>query len=260
MFKALNTAATGMTAQTLQTEVISNNIANSDTTAFKRSRAEFQDLLYQNEKDPGSATSATTVNPTGVQVGLGVKGVGTSREHSMGAARPTGRELDVMVGGEGFFSIQKPNGEVAYTRDGSFRMDAEGRLVTAQGYPVIPEITIPQGTKNIQIGGDGNVSVLMTSNDVQQVGQLQLTTFINPAGLQADGGNLLLQTPASGEAVAGNPGEQGFGRLEQKFLEASNVNSVAEMTDLIRSQRLFEMNSKVIQTTDQMLSTLNQIK
>lgn len=260
MFKALNTAATGMTAQSLQSEVIANNIANSDTTAFKRSRAEFQDLLYQNEKDPGSATSSTTINPTGVQVGLGVKAVGSSREHSMGAARPTGRELDVLVGGEGFFTIQKPSGEIAYTRDGSFKLDAEGKLVNGQGLPLVPEITIPPGVRAIQIAGDGTVTVSLNSNESQQLGQIQLTNFINPAGLQADGGSLFLQTPASGEAVTGNPGDQGFGRLEQKFLEASNVNSVAEMTDLIRSQRLFEMNSKVIQTTDQMLSTLSQIK
>jgi flagellar basal-body rod protein FlgG len=260
MFKALNTAATGMTAQTLQNEVLANNIANADTTAFKRSRAEFQDLLYQNEKDPGSATSTSTVNPTGVQVGLGVKAVGTSREHEVGAARPTGRELDVFIGGDGFFSIQKPNGEVAYTRDGSFRLDPEGKLVNAQGYPVVPEITVPQGVRNVTIAADGTVSVALSSNEVQQLGQIQLTNFINSSGLQADGGNLYLQTPASGEAVTGNPSDQGFGRLEQRFLESSNVNSVSEMTDLIRSQRLFEMNSKVIQTTDQMLSTLNQMK
>jgi len=260
MLKSLNTAASGMTAQSKQIETISNNIANADTAGFKRSRADFQDLLYQNEIDPGSATSATTVNPTGVQVGLGVKTVGTTREFQQGSARSTGRQLDVMVSGDGFFTIQKPNGEIAYTRDGNWKVDGEGRIVTAAGYTVVPEITVPAETKAINIAPDGTVDAIMGPNDKQQLGQIQLTTFVNPSGLAAEGSSLYARTPASGEPVVGNPGEQGMGMLQQNFLETSNVNSVSEMTDMIRAQRLFEMNSKVMQTSDQMLSTLNQVK
>ncbi|NCN27020.1 flagellar basal-body rod protein FlgG [bacterium] len=260
MLNSLNTSATGMTAQVKQTEVISNNIANADTVSFKRSRADFQDLLYQTDKGPGSATSATTTNPTGVQTGLGVKVTGVTREYKQGSARPTGRDLDVMIGGDGFFSVQLPTGEVAYTRDGNWKLDGEGRVVTGEGFPIIPEVIVPPETRRLTVAPDGTFQAEITPNDVQQLGQIQLTTFMNPSGLSAEGSNLFRQTPASGEAVTGNPGEQGFGRLQNQYLEASNVNSVAEMTELIRAQRLFEMNSKVMQTSDQMLGTLNQVK
>lgn len=260
MINALNTAATGMNAQSKQVEVISNNIANADTVAYKKSRAEFQDLLYQNIQAPGAATSATTMNPTGVQVGVGVKLSATSREHGQGAFRPTNRPLDMAIGGGGFFSVQKGNGEVAYTRDGSFQLDANGRLVTSQGFPLVPEIIVPPGSSDLNISADGRVSVRNGGAEATEIGQIQLTTFANPAGLASEGGNLLGVTPSSGVPVPGNPGDAGVGTLQQNFLEASNVQAVTEMTDLIRAQRVYELNSKVISSADQMMNTLNQIK
>ncbi len=260
MLGALNSAATGMTAQAKQLEVISNNIANADTTSFKKSRADFEDLLYQNSKDPGAATSATTQNPTGVQVGVGVKVSGTTREFTDGSLKPTNRDLDVAISGNGFFSVQKPNGNLSFTRDGAFRIGAEGRLENGNGFPIVPEITLPAGTKNINITQDGRVSVLTDSTTPQEIGQIQLTLFANPAGLQAEGGNLYSPTPASGTPTPGTPGDEGLGMLMHKFLEASNVNPMNEMTEMIRAQRVYELNSKVITTTDQMMSTLNQIR
>jgi flagellar basal-body rod protein FlgG len=260
MLGALNTAATGMGAQAKQLDVISNNIANADTTSFKKSRADFEDLLYQNSKDPGAATSATTQNPTGVQVGVGVRTSGTTREFTDGSLKPTGRNLDVAISGNGFFSVQKPNGNLAYTRDGGFKVGSEGRLENANGYPVVPEITIPAGTKQVDISPDGKVSILKEGTTPEEVGQIQLTQFANPSGLQAEGGNIYSPTPASGTPAAGSPGDDGMGTLVQKFLEASNVNPMGEMTDMIRAQRVYELNSKVITTTDQMMSTLNQIR
>jgi flagellar basal-body rod protein FlgG len=259
MINALNTAATGMNAQSKQVEVISNNIANADTVGFKKSRAEFQDLLYQTTKEPGAATSATTQNPTGVQTGLGVKLGATSREHLMGSFRGTGRALDLAVGGNGFFAVQLPGGEMAYTRDGSFNLDAEGRITTSQGYPLVPEITVPPTAQNITVALDGRVSAHVGTG-MQDLGQIQLTNFANPAGLAARGGNLYGVSPGSGAAVPGTPGEEGFGGVQSQFLESSNVSPVTEMTDLVRAQRVYEMNSKVISTADQMLSTLGSVK
>lgn len=259
MMNALNTAATGMQAQSKQVEVISNNIANADTVSFKKSRAEFEDLLYQNVQAPGAATSATTQNPTGVQVGVGVRLAATSREHGQGSFRPTGRPLDMAIGGGGFFSIQKPGGDLAYTRDGSFQLDPTGRIVTSQGYPLVPEIVVPPGASDLNISPDGRVSV-RNGNDVMELGQIQLTSFPNPAGLMAEGGNLFSPSPSSGTPSPGNPGDPGIGTVNSNFLEASNVQPVTEMTDLIRAQRVYELNSKVVGSADQMMATLNQLK
>ena len=260
MLNALNTAATGMTAQAKQVEVSSNNLANADTVSFKKSRAEFQDLLYQNMVDPGAATSATTQNPTGVQVGVGVKLAATSREHTQGTLRPTGRNMDIAIGGEGFLSFQSPAGEIVFSRDGSLQVNNEGRVVNSQGYPLVPEVVIPPGIATVSIGTDGRVTASTNGIEKQDLGQIQLSNFSNPAGLQAEGGNMFRVSSGSGAPVPGNPGEQGFGILQQQFLEASNVAPVTEMTDLIRAQRVYELNSKIISTSDAMMSTLNQLK
>ena len=260
MLNTLNTAATGMDAQSKQIETISNNLANADTTGFKKSRTDFQDLLYQNIKAPGAATSATTVNPTGVQIGAGVKVVGASRDHEGGTLRPTNRKLDVAIEGLGFLAIQKPNGDIAYTRDGSLRVGPEGKLQNANGYAVVPEIQIPQNTKDINISFDGRVEVKDDQGGATEIGQIQLTSFANDAGLQAEGGNLYNATPASGAPIPGTPTDGGLGRLHQGYLEASNVKPVTEMTDMIRAQRVYELNSKVISTADQMMNSLNSIR
>lgn len=260
MLKSLNTAATGMTAQERQLEVIANNLANTNTTGFKKARSEFQDLMYQKHLAPGAATSATTQNPTGIQVGTGAKVVATTKEFEQGTPQVTNRDLDFMVTGDGFFSIQKPNGEVMFTRNGSFKLDNEGRIVTAQGYLLLPEITMPPGAKGLSLTGDGQVIAQMSNNEVQNIGQIQLTTFINPSGLDSSGESLFAVSPSSGEPVAGNPAAEGFGSLQQGMLEASNVSPMEEMTNMIRAQRTYELNSKVISTSDQMLSTLSQLR
>lgn len=260
MLKSLNTAATGMTAQERQLEVISNNLANTNTTAFKKSRSEFQDLMYQTHLAPGAATSATTQNPTGVQVGTGAKVVATTKEFEQGTPQVTSRDLDFMVTGEGFFSVQKPNGDVLFTRNGSFKLDNEGRIVTAQGYLLLPEITVPPGTKSVSLSADGQVIAQMGTNEVQNIGQIQLTNFINASGLDSQGDSLFAVSTASGEPIAGNPSAEGFGSVQQGMLESSNVSPMEEMTNMIRAQRTYELNSKVISTSDQMLSTLSQLR
>lgn len=260
MLNSLTTAATGMTAQERQLEVISNNLANTNTTGFKKSRSEFQDLLYQTHTAPGAATSATTQNPTGVQVGTGAKVVATTKEFEQGSPQVTSRDLDFMVSGDGFFSIQKPNGDVLFTRDGSFKLDGEGRIVTSQGYKLLPEIIVPPGTKSISISADGQVNAQGATTEVQNIGQIQITTFINPSGLSSTGDSLYAVTPSSGEPVIGTAGSDGVGSIQQGMLEASNVSPMEEMTAMIRAQRTYELNSKVISTSDQMLSTLGQLR
>lgn len=260
MFNILNAAATGMTAQAKQVEVITNNIANADTVGFKRSRAEFQDLLYRTDKDPGAATSATTQSPTGIQIGAGAQVSAVAREHTDGAPRYTGRDLDVAMGGAGFLAVQRPGGEIAYTRDGSLQRNADGALVTSQGFPIVPEITIPPNARVVNISGDGRVTYTADGNEPQEAGQIQLVMFTNPAGLAAEGGNLLTATTASGTPAPGNPGENGAGMVLQKHLESSNVNPVTELTDLMRTQRAYDLTSKAVMTGDQMLQTLNAIK
>ncbi len=260
MLKSLTTAATGMTAQERQLEVISNNLANSATTGFKKSRSEFQDLMNQTHTAPGAATSATTQNPTGIQVGTGAKVVATTKEFEQGSPQVTSRDLDFMVAGDGFFSIQKPNGDVLFTRNGSFKLDNEGRIVTSQGYLLLPEVTVPPGTKSVSISGDGQITAQMATNEVQNIGQVQLTTFINPSGLDSIGESLFSVSPASGEPVPGNPSDPGFGVVQQGMLESSNVSPMEEMTGMIRAQRTYELNSKVIATSDQMLQTLSGLR
>jgi flagellar basal-body rod protein FlgG len=260
--RAMNIAATGMMAQQTNVEVIANNIANQSTTGYKRQRAEFQDLLYQTERRGGATSSdAGTIVPIGVQIGIGVKTAAVNRINIQGNLIQTGNPLDLAIQGRGFFQILQPDGTTAYTRDGSFALSPTGEIVTADGFVVQPGISIPQNTVAIAINSSGQVQAQVAGQvNPQTVGQLQLANFPNEAGLEALGNNLLLETPASGQATTGNPGSTGIGTLNQGLLETSNVDIVSEITSLITAQRAYEMNSKVIQTTDQMMSSLNQIQ
>jgi len=260
--RSLAIGATGMLAQQTNVEVISNNIANMNTTAYARRRAEFNDLLYQNIRRVGSQSSdAGTVVPAGIQLGLGVKTAAVYRISEQGSLTNTDNSLDLAIQGKGYFQIQMPNGDTAYTRDGSFQLSAEGQLVTHDGYTIMPGITVPQDATSITINASGEVQVKLDGQvQPQNVGQIQIATFANEAGLEAIGDNLLLEPPASGAAVPGNPGAAGFGTLLQGFLETSNVNVVSEITELISAQRAYEMNSKVIQTSDEMMAQVNQLK
>ena len=259
--KSLQAAATGMMAQQLNVEVISNNIANMRTTGFKRMRAEFQDLLYQDLRRVGSTSSDQgTIVPTGIQVGFGVKTGATSRVMSQGNITSTEKELDVAIRGEGFFQVSLPNGQTAYTRDGSFELDNQGNLVTLDGYQVNPGITIPDNAISITINREGTVEVKVDNQTTpQEVGQVELARFVNKSGLEAIGDNLFLETASSGTATTGSPGDEGFGDVLQKFLEAANVNAVSELSDLIAAQRAYEMNARVISASDEMMSAATQI-
>lgn len=260
--KALSIAATGMLAQQLNVEVISNNIANMNTTAYKRQRAEFQDLLYQNIERAGAASSdAGTVVPTGIQIGVGVRTAGVYRVTSQGELVNSDTPLDMAINGKGYFRVPLPSGEDAYTRAGSFQLSPNGEIVNSEGYPISPGITIPQDAIDISINANGEVLVKIEGQlEPQNVGQFELATFPNNAGLQAIGDNLLLETPASGAASTGSPNTPGFGALVQGYLERSNVNSVSEITQLIAAQRAYEMNSKVISTADEMLSVTSNLR
>jgi len=260
--RSLNIGATGMLAQQLNVETISNNIANLNTTGFKRSRPEFQDLLYQNERRVGSASSdAGTTVPSGIQIGLGVRTAAVYRDHAQGNLLPTQNPLDLAVQGIGFFQITLPNNEIAYTRAGSFQLSQTGEIVTADGYQVRPGLTVPQAATSITVNTSGQVLVQIAGTvDPQNIGQLQLSQFPNQAGLQAIGNNLFQETTASGQPQDGTPGTTNFGTMLQGFLETSNVNVVSEITNLITAQRAYEMNSRVIETSDQMLQTLSQIR
>ncbi|MCF8473578.1 MAG: flagellar basal-body rod protein FlgG [Emcibacter sp.] len=260
--KALSIAATGMIAQQLNVEVISNNIANMNTTGFKRQRAEFQDLLYQNVERVGSASSDTgTVIPTGIQIGVGVKTGGVYRITEQGSVVGTENPLDMAINGSGYFRITLPTGEDAYTRSGTFQLGPTGQIVTLEGYTVGPGLTIPQEATDISINPEGEVLVKLQGQiDPTNIGRLELVTFPNPAGLQAVGNNQFLETPASGSANVGVPNTPGFGVILQKFLENSNVNSVSEITSLISAQRAYEMNSKVISTADEMMSVTSNLR
>ena len=259
---ALRTAATGMAAQDLNVDVISNNIANMNTVGFKKGRAEFEDLIYQTIEQPGSQSSTQgTIVPTGVQVGAGVKAGSVYTIGTQGSLTQTGAPLDLAIQGPGYFQVLLPNGQTAFTRAGNFSVNAQGQLVTADGFQVIPQIQIPQGATNITISNAGQVQVTVAgATTPQQVGQLQLATFFNDAGLQPQGNNLFTQTDASGAPTTGNPGVQGLGTVLQGYTEASNVDPVSEITALIVAQRAYEMNSKVITTADQMLQTNTQMK
>jgi flagellar basal-body rod protein FlgG len=254
MEPALWAAKTGLDAQQTQMTVTANNLANVATNGFKRSRAVFDDLLYQNVTQVGGATSQNTISPTGLQLGTGVRVVSTERSYTQGSLDNTGNALDLAIEGRGFFQVLQPDGTVAYTRDGNFQTNAQGQLVNSSGYAVQPAITIPTGAQSITIGSDGIVSVQIAGATAPtQVGQIQLADFINPPGLQAVGGNLLVESASSGSPTSGNPGITGLGTLVQGSVEASNVNVVQEMVDMIETQRAYEMNSKAVQTTDQML-------
>ncbi|MDD3837925.1 MAG: flagellar basal-body rod protein FlgG [Phenylobacterium sp.] len=259
--QALRTAATGMSAQQLNVDLISNNIANMNTVGFKRQRAEFQDLLYQTLEMPGAQSSDQgTVVPTGVQIGAGVKAGSTYRIHQQGALTRTENPYDLAIGGRGFFQVQLPSGEIGYTRAGNFSVNAEGQLVTEDGYLIEPAITIPQEAVSVTISKSGQVQAALAGETEPQVlGQIELATFVNDAGLMAIGDNLYLETPASGQATLGVPGLDGIGELIQGHIEASNVDAVSEITALIVAQRAYEMNSKVISTADEMLQTANQV-
>jgi flagellar basal-body rod protein FlgG len=260
--RALDIAGTGMQAQQTNVEVISNNIANLTTTGFKRRRAEFQDLIYQNLRRVGSNSSDTgTIVPSGAQVGLGVKTAAIYRIDEQGNLQQTSNSLDVAIQGNGYFQVTLPSGETAYTRDGTFAMSPTGEIVTADGYVVQPGITIPSNATSVTINPNGEVQATLSGTVTPAlVGTLQLSAFPNDAGLDAQGGNLFLASAASGTAVTGNPGAPGFGTTMQGFIETSNVNVVTEITNLITAQRAYEMNSKVITTTDQMLSTLTNLR
>jgi len=261
MMRSLWTAATGMAAQSLNVDVISNNISNVNTTGFKRGRANFQDLMYQQIKSPGSeASSAGTQLPTGIQIGLGVKTASVDSIFSEGSFQQTGNPLDLTIQGRGFFQIQLPNGDSAYTRDGKFSIDSQGQVVTQNGDLVLPGITIPSDAETIQISQDGTVSVVQAGGTQTVIGQFQIADFINPAGLTHMGSNLFQVSNASGEAVIGNPSENGLGSVGQGMLEMSNVSMVEEMVNLIAGQRAYEMNSKAIKAADEMLQTANNVR
>lgn len=260
--RALSIGATGMEAQQLNVEVISNNIANLSTTGFKRSRAEFQDLLYQNLRSVGSASSDTgTILPSGLQVGLGVKPAATYRINEQGNLTVTNNPLDLAINGGGLFQVQLPDGTLAYTRDGALQLNATGQLVTADGFLVLPNITVPSTATSVTVNPSGQVLATIAGQTAQQtLGQLQLASFINPTGLNAIGDNLLKETDASGTPITGNPQTNQFGSIVQGSVETSNVDIVSEITNLISAQRAYEMNSRVINAADQMLQTASQMK
>jgi flagellar basal-body rod protein FlgG len=260
--KALYIASTGMSAQEHNVEVISNNIANMRTTGFKRMRAEFQDLLYQSYRRAGSNTSDQgTMVPVGIEIGSGVKTAATPRVMSQGSIVPTEKDLDLAIRGEGFFSVQLPDGRTAYTRDGSFERDSSGQLVNVDGYQVQPGIVIPDGATSISISDDGMVEVFIGSDsNPTQIGQIQLTRFVNKAGLESLGDNLFVETGASGSPQNGVPGADGMGNLQQAYLEMANVNAVTEIADLIAAQRAYEMNARVISGADEMMSATSQLR
>ena len=260
MMRSLSISKTGMEAQQLQLDTISHNLANVATNGYKRSHAVFEDLMYLNLRQAGGNSGGESVLPTGLQVGLGARAVATARQFSQGNLQQTSNTLDVAVQGQGFFEIQMPDGTAAYTRDGSFQVNAQGQLVTNNGYLVNPGVTIPQNAQSVTIANDGTVSVSLPGQaNAQTVGQLQLTNFINPAGLDPKGQNLYTETTASGGPTAGTPGLNGLGTLRQGFVESSNVNVVEELVGMIQTQRAYEINSKAIQTADQMLARLAQI-
>ncbi len=261
MLRSLYSATSGMLAQQTHIDTTSNNIANVNTTGFKKSRADFNDLFYQAMQYAGTNTSNTTLSPDGMEVGLGVRPSAITKMFSQGSPKETENNLDVAITGKGFFQVQLPDGTTAYTRSGNFKLDEQGNLVTSEGYLLIPQITLPEDTTQVNIGVDGTVSVtqgLQTTSNV--IGQITLANFVNPAGLHSIGDNLFSITNASGEAIVGNPDSQGLGKLRQGFLELSNVRLVEEMTDLITAQRAYEANSKSIQTADAMLQTVNSLK
>jgi flagellar basal-body rod protein FlgG len=260
MIRSLYIAKTGLEAQQTNLDVISNNLANVSTNGFKRSRAVFEDLLYQNVRQPGAQSSQQTALPSGMQIGTGVRTVATERIHTQGNPQASGNSKDLMINGSGFFNVLMPDGTTAYTRDGSFQTDSNGQLVTSSGFVIQPAITVPANALTITVGRDGAVSVTTPgTNAPTQIGSIQVTTFVNPAGLESKGENLYVETGSSGSPNTNTPGTNGAGVLMQGFVETSNVNVVEEMVNMIQTQRAYEINSKAITTSDQMLAKLSQL-
>lgn len=260
MIRSLWTAKTGLESQQVQMDVISNNLANVSTNGFKRSRAVFEDLLYQNMRQPGAQSTVQDNLPSGMQIGSGVRPVATERLHTQGSLENTGNSRDLAINGKGFFQVLRPDGTTAYTRDGSFQVNQNGQMVTANGYPVEPAIFIPENALSVSISQDGIVSVTQPgTSESNEVGQLLLSTFTNPAGLESIGENLYLETGASGPRNDSAPGLNGAGSLYQGYVETSNVNVVEEMVSMIQTQRAYEINSKAVQTSDEMLARLSQL-
>ena len=260
MIRSLWIAKTGLDAQQTQLDVTSNNLANVSTNGYKRARAVFEDLLYQTLRQPGASSSAQTPIPSGLQIGTGVRPVSTNRNFTQGNLTQTGNSLDIAIQGEGFFQIQLPDGTLGYTRDGAFQKDSQGQIVTSNGYPLSPAITIPSNALTISVGTDGVITVLQSGSATPvQVGQIQLANFVNVGGLQSMGQNLFLETASSGTATPNTPGTNGVGLLNQGYVETSNVNVVEELVNMITTQRAYEINSRAIQTSDQMLARLTQL-
>ena len=260
MIRSLWIAKTGLDAQQTQMDVTANNLANVSTSGFKRSRAVFEDLLYQTMRQPGAQSSQQTQLPSGLQVGTGVRTVATERVFTQGNLQQTSNDKDVAIQGAGFFQVSLPDGATAYTRDGSFQVDSQGQLVTASGFVVQPAVNIPADAKSITVGRDGIISVVLAGSAAPtQVGELQLATFMNPAGLEAKGENLYVETSASGSPNTNTPGTNGAGLLSQGYVETSNVNVAEELVNMIQTQRAYEINSKAITTADQMLQKLGQL-
>ncbi len=263
MMRSLWTAASGMTSQQFNIDTIAHNLSNVNTTGFKKVRAEFEDLLYQTARTAGTPATEVTVVPTGVQVGHGVKLAATQRMFGQGNLQHTGNVFDLAIEGEGFFRVLQYDGTYAYTRDGSFKVDSNGQLVTSNGYRVMPEVILPEGfiKETLNVSEDGRITVELPGiDDPVEVGQMEVYRFVNPAGLRSVGANLFLESNGSGESIAGRPGFEGMGRLNQRFLEMSNVATVQEMVDMIVAQRAYEFNSKAIQTSDNMLGTAVNLK
>lgn len=261
MMRSLYTAASGMAGQQFNIDTIANNLSNVNTTGFKKSRADFQDLLYQSVRFAGTPVTAGAQIPTGMQIGHGVRPVATQKLFTQGTFKPTDNALDLVIEGDGFFQILMPDGTIGYTRDGAFKRDGQGRIVTSDGFYLEPEIVIPEDALQVAIGADGTVTVTVAGdNDPQTIGQIELARFVNPAGLQSAGRNLFLATAASGIPLVGTPGLDGFGNLAQGFLEMSNVQVVEEMVAMITSQRAYEVNSRAIQASDDMLQTANNLR
>ena len=261
MIGALWTAATGMDSQKTNIDVISNNLANVNTTGFKKSRVNFQDLMYQQIRQPGSPNAQGSQIPVGIEKGHGAKVAATQKLFTQGSIKATDNPLDIVIEGDGFLQVQKPDGSIAYTRDGSLKLDGNGRIVTSDGYLVQPQINIPENASDISITSDGTVNVLTAGSETpQSQGQIELVRFPNPAGLNSTGRNLYEDTIAAGEPQTGQPGSAGFGTISQGYLEMSNVKVVEEMTNMISAQRAYEINSKAIQASDEMLQTASRLK
>ncbi len=261
MIRSLFIAATGMEAQKLNIDVISNNLANVNTVGYKKSRADFEELIYQELKTPGATSAEGAQIPTGIQVGLGVRPVAVQKTFQQGDFVHTENNLDMVIEGDGFFQITMPDGTVAYTRAGTFKLDSEGRIVSSDGYSIEPSITVPANTLSITVGTDGKITVLQAgSSTPTEIGQIELARFINPGGLKSIGKSLYIPTASSGEAASGTPGTEGLGTVAQGFVEMSNVNVVEEMVNMIVSQRAYEINSKAVQMADEMLQITNNMK